>query len=170
MTIGKNTVVSVNYHLSSKFEDEAEELVEQTSTDKPFVFLYGAGGIIPTFEKELAGKKVGDTFDFKVKSVDGYGDYNEEYVAEIPKEAFLVEGTFDETQIAVGAEVPMMDAEGNQMYGLVLEVAEKHVAMDFNHPLAGHDLHFVGEVIDVREASKEELDHGHVHGEHGHHH
>ncbi len=76
MTIGKNTVVSVNYHLSSKFEDEAEELVEQTSTDKPFVFLYGAGGIIPTFEKELAGKKVGDTFDFKVKSVDCYGDYN----------------------------------------------------------------------------------------------
>lgn len=170
MTITKNTVVSVNYHLSSKFENEAEELVEQTSTDRPFVFLYGAGGLIPKFEQELAGKKVGDKFDFKVPAAEGYGMYNEEYVAEIPKEAFLIEGKFDETQISIGKEVPMMDAEGNQMYGLVLEVAEKHVAMDFNHPLAGHDLHFVGEVLDVRAATAEELDHGHVHGEHGHHH
>lgn len=170
MTIDKNTVVSVNYHLSSKFEDEAEELVEQTSTERPFVFLYGSGGIIPKFEQELAGKKVGDKFDFKVDAESGYGMYNEEYVAEIPKEAFFIEGKFDETQISVGKEVPMMDAEGNQMYGLVLEVAEKHVAMDFNHPLAGHDLHFVGEVLDVRAATAEELDHGHVHGEHGHHH
>src|SRR3989344_7349458 len=168
MTIAKNTVVSVNYHLSSKFENEAEELVEQTSTDRPFVFLYGSGGIIPKFEQELAGKKVGDKFDFKVDAENGYGMYNEEYVAEIPKEAFFIEGQFDETQISVGKEVPMMDAEGNQMYGLVLEVAEKHVAMDFNHPLAGHDLHFVGEVLDVRAATAEELDHGHVHGEHGH--
>ncbi|MDP2385084.1 MAG: FKBP-type peptidyl-prolyl cis-trans isomerase [Bacteroidota bacterium] len=170
MTIAKNTVVSVNYHLSSKFENEAEELVEQTSTDRPFVFLYGSGGIIPKFEQELAGKKVGDKFDFKVDAENGYGMYNEEYVAEIPKEAFFIEGQFDETQISVGKEVPMMDAEGNQMYGLVLEVADKHVAMDFNHPLAGHDLHFVGEVLDVRAATAEELDHGHVHGEHGHHH
>ena len=64
----------------------------------------------------------------------------------------------------------MMDDDGNQMYGLVLEVTDAHVAMDFNHPLAGNDLHFIGEVLEVREASKEELDHGHVHGEHGHHH
>jgi FKBP-type peptidyl-prolyl cis-trans isomerase SlyD len=122
------------------------------------------------FEKELSGKKVGDKFDFHINAAEGYGEYNEEYVAEIPKEAFLVEGKFDDSQIKVGAEVPMMDAEGNQMYGLVLEVAEKHVAMDFNHPLAGHDLHFIGEVLEVREATAEELDHGHVHGPHGHHH
>ncbi|HEY1040695.1 MAG TPA: FKBP-type peptidyl-prolyl cis-trans isomerase [Bacteroidia bacterium] len=170
MTIDKNKVVSVNYHLSSKFENEAEELVEQTSADRPFVFLYGAGGLIPKFEQELAGKKVGDKFDFRVNAADGYGMYNEEYVAEIPKEAFFIEGKFDETQISVGKEVPMMDAEGNQMYGLVLEVADKHVAMDFNHPLAGHDLHFVGEVLEVRDATAEELDHGHVHGPGGHHH
>jgi len=170
MIITKNKVVAVNYHLSSKFQDEAEELVEKTSVEKPFVFLHGSGGIIPTFEKELTGKKAGDKFDFKIKAADGYGEYNDEYVAEIPKQAFLVEGRFDDTQITVGAEVPMMDAEGNQMYGLVLEVAENHVAMDFNHPLAGHDLHFVGEVLEVREATAEELDHGHVHGPHGHHH
>ena len=73
------------------------------------------------------------------------------------KEAFLVEGTFDETQIAVGAEVPMMDAEGNQMYGLVLEVSDKHVSMDFNHPLAGHDLHFIGEILNVRNATPKQI-------------
>lgn len=170
MTIGENKVVSLNYHLSSKFQNEPEELVEQTSTERPFIFLYGAGGIIPLFEKELSGKTVGDKFDFHINAADGYGEYNEEYVAEIPKEAFLVEGKFDDSQITVGAEVPMMDAEGNQMYGLVLEVAEKHVAMDFNHPLAGHDLHFIGEVLEVRDATTEELDHGHVHGPGGHHH
>lgn len=170
MTIDKNKVVAVNYHLSSKFEDDPEELVEQTSVDRPFVFLFGAGGIIPTFENELKGKKAGDKFDFRVPAADGYGMYNEEYVAEIPKEAFLIDGKFDESQISVGKEVPMMDAEGNQMYGVVLEVADKYVAMDFNHPLAGHDLHFVGEVLEVRDATSEEISHGHVHGEHGHHH
>jgi FKBP-type peptidyl-prolyl cis-trans isomerase SlyD len=170
MTIDKNKVVAVNYHLSSKFENDPEELVEQTSADRPFVFLFGAGGIIPTFENELKGKKAGDKFDFRVSAADGYGMYNEEYVAEIPKEAFLIEGKFDDTQIAVGKEVPMMDAEGNQMYGVVLEVADTYVAMDFNHPLAGHDLHFVGEVLEVRDATAEEISHGHVHGPHGHHH
>lgn len=170
MTITKNKVVSVNYHLSSKFENDPEELVEQTSAEHPFVFLYGAGGLIPTFEKELDGKKAGDKFDFHIPAADGYGMYNDEYVAEIPKSAFLIEGKFDETQITVGKEVPMMDAEGNQMFGLVLEVAEQHVAMDFNHPLAGHDLHFVGEVLEVRDATEEEISHGHVHGPHGHHH
>ncbi|MCD6066044.1 MAG: peptidylprolyl isomerase [Bacteroidetes bacterium] len=170
MTIDKNKVVSVNYHLSSKFENDPEELVEQTSVERPFVFLYGSGGIIPTFENELKGKKAGDKFDFRVAAAEGYGMYNEEYVAEIPKEAFLIEGKFDEDQISLGKEVPMMDAEGNQMYGIVLEVADTYVAMDFNHPLAGHDLHFVGEVLEVRDASAEEISHGHVHGEHGHHH
>jgi FKBP-type peptidyl-prolyl cis-trans isomerase SlyD len=64
----------------------------------------------------------------------------------------------------------MTDAEGNQLLGKVMQITDKFVEMDFNHPLAGYDLHFIGEVLDVREASAEELDHGHVHGPHGHHH
>ena len=170
MNIGQNKVVSVNYHLTGKEEGGAEELIEQTSADKPFVFLYGVGGLIEDFEKNLAGKKAGDNFDFHIKADKAYGLHNKEYVAEIPKQAFHVEGKFDEERVKPGEELPMLDSEGHQMHGLVVEVGAEHVVMDFNHPLAGYDLHFVGNILDVREATAEELEHGHVHGPHGHHH
>lgn len=170
MTISKDKVVSVNYHLSSKTDNNPEELVEQTSKEQPFVFLFGAGSLIPTFEKELLNKKPGDKFDFHVDAANAYGEHQEDYVAEIPKEAFHVEGEFDSERVKVGEELPMLDSEGHQMFGLVVAIGDASVTMDFNHPLAGHDLHFVGEVLDVREATAEELDHGHVHGPGGHHH
>ncbi len=170
MIIGKNTVIAVNYHLTCKEGDEPEELVEQTSDDKPFVFLFGAGGVLPDFEKNLEGKKVGDKFDFRVESSKAYGNYEEEYVADIPKQAFFVEGEFDEERVKVDAELPMLDSEGNQMYGIVVEVTDDMVIMDFNHPLAGNDLHFVGEVLEVRVATEDEIKHNHVHGAGGHHH
>ncbi|MEO8760768.1 MAG: FKBP-type peptidyl-prolyl cis-trans isomerase [Bacteroidia bacterium] len=170
MTIEKNKVVTVNYHLTGKLQDEPEELIEQTSTEEPFVFLYGAGGMLEDFEKNMVGKKAGDAFDFHIKADKAYGDHNQDYVAEIPKEAFHVEGKFDSERVKEGEELPMLDSEGHQMQGMVVEVNNEHVVMDFNHPLAGYDLHFVGNVIDVREATAEELEHGHVHGEGGHHH
>ncbi len=170
MTIGNNKVVSVNYHLTGKIEGGAEELIEQTSNDKPFVFLYGTGGILEDFEKNLGGKNPGDAFDFHIKAEKAYGTHNPEYVAEIPKEAFHVDGKFDSERVKTGAELPMLDSEGHQMHGLVIEVGEKHVTMDFNHPLAGYDLHFSGSILEVRDATQDELDHGHVHGPHGHHH
>ncbi|HTA61661.1 MAG TPA: FKBP-type peptidyl-prolyl cis-trans isomerase [Bacteroidia bacterium] len=170
MKIEKNKVVSVNYHLTGKLEEEPAELIEQTSTEAPFVFLYGAGGMLEDFEKNLAGKAAGDAFDFHIKAEKAYGEHNGDYVAEIPKEAFHVEGKFDSERVKEGEELPMLDSEGHQMQGMVVEVGDKHVVMDFNHPLAGYDLHFVGSILDVREATEEELDHGHVHGPHGHHH
>lgn len=170
MIIESNKVVSVNYHLTGKPEGGAEELIEQTSDDKPFVFLYGTGGILEDFEKNLSGKKAGDSFDFHIKADKAYGTHNPDYVAEIPKEAFHVDGQFDHERVKAGNELPMLDSEGHQMHGLVVEVGENHVTMDFNHPLAGYDLHFSGSVLEVRNATPEELDHGHVHGPHGHHH
>ena len=170
MTISNNKAVSVNYHLTGKLGDGAEELIEQTSVEKPFVFLYGTGGILEDFEKNLNGKKAGDTFDFHIKADKAYGTHNPEYVAEIPKEAFHVDGKFDSERVIAGAELPMLDSEGHQMHGLVVEVSDIHVVMDFNHPLAGYDLHFAGSILEVRDATPEELDHGHVHGPHGHHH
>ncbi len=170
MSIGENKVVSVNYHLTGKEEGGVEELIEQTSIEKPFVFLYGMGSLIEAFEKELSGKKAGDSFDFHIAADKAYGLHNDEYVAEIPKQAFHVEGKFDEERVKPGEELPMLDAEGHQMHGLVVEVGAEHVVMDFNHPLAGYDLHFVGSVLEVRDATAEELEHGHVHGPHGHHH
>jgi len=170
MTIEKNKVVTVNYHLTGKLQDEPEELIEKTSTEEPFVFLYGAGGMLEDFEKNLSGKKAGDAFDFHIKADKAYGEHNGDYVAEIPKQAFHVEGKFDAERVKEGEELPMLDSEGNQMQGMVVEVSDEHVVMDFNHPLAGYDLHFVGNIIEVRDATAEELDHGHVHGPHGHHH
>ena len=81
----------------------------------------------------------------------------------------MVEGKLAE-MVTPGAFVPMNDQEGNPMQGLVLEIGDETIKMDFNHPMAGLDLFFTGQILDVREATPEELDHGHVHGEGGHHH
>lgn len=170
MTVSKNTVVSVNYHLSSHIENDAPQLVEQTTKEHPFVFLFGAGQLLPDFEKNLVNKKVGDTFDFKIAPASGYGVSDKDMIVKIPKEAFNVDGKFDEERVKEGEELMMNDADGNQLMGFVAEIGTDYVVMDFNHPLADHNLHFVGEILDIREASAEELDHGHVHGPGGHHH
>lgn len=168
MTIENNKVVSVNYLLTKKNTDD---VIEQTSKEKPFVFIYGKGGLLEDFETQLKDKKVGDTFDFHVDHERGYGKRDEQFLVNIPMEAFVGEdGKFDEENVKVGVTLPMVDKEGNPLYGTVLEIGEKEIKMDFNHPLADTDLHFKGEVLEIRDASAEELDHGHVHGEHGHQH
>ena len=170
MIISEDKAVSVNYNLSGKKNNQAEELIEQTSTDHPFVFLFGFGGVLPQFEENLAGKKKGDKFDFNIKPENGYGNYELDYVIKLARAVFEVDGKFDEERIKTGKEIEINDADGNPLLGKVLSVGPNEVEMDFNHPLAGYELHFTGEVLDVREASQEELDHGHVHGPHGHHH
>jgi FKBP-type peptidyl-prolyl cis-trans isomerase SlyD len=168
MTIENNTVVSVNYNLSLK---ETGEQVEQTSKEQPFVFLFGAGGLLEDFETNLRGKKAGDTFDFFIDHKRGYGVRDDQHLVMIPIDAFIGEdGKLDEENVKVGVTLPMVDNDGNRLYGKVEEITAEYVKMDFNHPLAGKDLHFKGEVLDVRTASEEELAHGHVHGPHGHNH
>jgi len=170
MTISEDKVVSINYYLTASKDNGPEELVEETTKEHPFVFLFGFGGVLPDFESNLFGKSTGDKFDFRVDALGGYGNYEKEYVVKIDRNAFIVDGKFDDSRVKVGRDVEMSDAEGNPLVGKVMEITEEHVEMDFNHPLAGYDLHFIGEVLDVREASKEELEHGHVHGPGGHHH
>jgi FKBP-type peptidyl-prolyl cis-trans isomerase SlyD len=170
MIISEDKAVSVNYNLSGKKNNQPEELIEQTSTDHPFVFLFGFGGVLPQFEENLAGKKKGDKFDFNISPENGYGNYEQDYVIKLARAVFEIDGKFDEERISTGREIEMNDADGNPLLGKVLSVGPNEVEMDFNHPLAGYELHFTGEVLDVREASKEELEHGHVHGPHGHHH
>ncbi len=170
MTISKNKVVAVNYHLSSNLENEAPQLVEQTSKEEPFVFIFGGGQLLPDFEKNLINKKAGDTFDFKIAPKNAYGVVDQEMIVKIPKEAFHVDGKFDTERVKEGEEIMMNDADGNQLMGYVEEIGDNYVIMDFNHPLADNHLHFVGEILEVREATAEEIDHGHVHGAGGHHH
>lgn len=168
MQITTNKVVSLKYKLS---DHQTGELIEETNETNPLVFLYGVGGLIPEFEENLANKTKGDTFDFHILAANAYGEHDAEHIAMIPSTVFHDEnGKFDEEMFQVGAIIPMSDSDGNHLRGRIVEVANEHVRMDFNHPLAGTDLHFVGEILDVREADAEELAHGHVHGEHGHHH
>jgi FKBP-type peptidyl-prolyl cis-trans isomerase SlyD len=172
MIIEKNKVVSVNYILTVyDKEGEAETLVEETSIENPFVFLYGNGDLLEDFETALNNKVKGDKFDFKVAFERGYGQVHPDHIVNVPAEAFKDEdGNMDEEMVVVGNMLPMHDQEGNRMQGLVVEITDTFVKMDFNHPLAGKNLHFIGEVLEVRPASLEELSHGHVHGPGGHHH
>ena len=172
MIVENNKVVSVNYHLTVKDEKNGgETLVEKTDTANPFVFLYGSGGLLEEFESNLKGKSVGDSFDFYITAEKGYGVRNEDHIVNIPVEAFKGEdGELDTEMIAVGNVLPMVDREGNRLQGTVHEVTDTYVRMDFNHPLAGQELHFKGEVLSVREATEEEMAHGHAHGADGHHH
>jgi len=172
MQVDKQKVVSVNYRLTTSDNDFAtEDLVEETESQRPFVFIQGSGGLLEEFEQNLHGLKSGDGFDFIIKSQNGYGDLSDDNVAKIPMEAFVADGEELDTEVVcVGNFIPMTDSEGNQLQGLVVAVAEEYIVMDFNHPLAGKDLHFQGTIANVREASAEELAHGHVHGDGGVHH
>ena len=161
MTISKDKVVSLVYQL--RVDNNEGDVVETVEKEKPFVFLCGAGLMLPKFEENLDGLKAGDNFEFTLKCEDAYGLATEEAVMDLPKNIFEVEGKEEEGLLAEGNVVPMENNEGNKFNGVIVEVADESVKMDFNHPLAGDDLHFTGNIIEVRDASKEELDHGHVH-------
>jgi len=155
LEISKHSMVTLKYDL--RFDNENGEVIESTTDEQPLKFLYGAGTMLPKFESHLAGLKQGDLFTISLASVDAYGEVNQDAIVELPKHIFLVDGKFDEKLIAAGNNVPMMSTNGQRLNGIVLEVNDDNVKMDFNHPLAGEDLYFSGKVIEVREASDEEL-------------
>lgn len=155
LEIGKYSMVTLTYNLY--IDDENGELVEQATEVQPLEFLYGAGSMLPKFESQLAGLREGEPFTIKLNKKDAYGDVNEDAIVELPKHVFLVNGKFDEELVKIGNTVPMMSSNGQRLNGLVVEVDDEIVTMDFNHPLAGEDLFFAGKVIGVREASDDEV-------------
>ena len=171
MKIENEKVVTLQYSLSVINDDNSETHVEKTTEENPLVFLAGIGMMIPMFEQQIMGKAIADTFDFVLNPEDGYGLHQADNVAQLPINIFFdPEGKFDSEKIKVGTFVPMMDNQGNQHMGLVQKIGLENVEMDFNHPMAGKKLHFTGVISDVRQATEEELSHGHVHGPGGHHH
>ena len=162
MQIEKNTVVSLHYRLQKN--NEEGELVEETFGKDPLTFLYGIGQMIPDFEKNILGKEAGDSAAFGIAAANGYGETNPEAVVPISKDTFIIDGKLAEDLLIVGKSIPMSDDKGNRMMGLVKEVKEKEVIVDFNHPMAGQDLFFTVGIVSVRKATEEELSHGHVHG------
>ncbi len=155
LEIGKYAMVTLTYNLH--VDDENGEMVEQATETQPLQFLYGAGAMLPKFESQLAGLREGEPFTIKLSKDDAYGELNEDAVVELPKHVFLVNGKLDDELIQPGNTVPMMSSNGQRLNGLVLEVNDEVVKMDFNHPLAGEDLFFAGKVMAVREASDEEV-------------
>jgi FKBP-type peptidyl-prolyl cis-trans isomerase SlyD len=168
MEIQNNTVVSITYDL--KIGSAEGALVEKVDSSAPFVFLFGAGGLLPEFEENLHGLTAGKSFEFTIESDNAYGPVQEEAIIELPLSIFEVDGLVPDDLLVVGRYLTMQDHQGNPLRGKIEKVGAENVTMDFNHPLAGADLHFKGGVESIREATEEELAHGHVHGEGGHHH
>ena len=171
MIISPNHVVAVSYHLTVPGENGVEETVEKTDSENPLVFLFGAGQLLPDFEMNLQGKVVGDSFDFRISPENGYGIFQQELLIGMPIHNFLDEsGKLNQEMIFVGNRVPFMDEQGNRLWGKISKIGLQEVQIDFNHPLAGKELHFVGQVAGIRHATAEEMAHGHAHGLDGHQH
>jgi FKBP-type peptidyl-prolyl cis-trans isomerase SlyD len=160
MQIEPNSVVTLHYTL----KDNDGKVIDQ-SDDGSFLYMHGAMNIIPGLENALAGKSAGDEISVKVSPEEGYGVKDDARIQEVPKEMF---DSADE--IKVGVQFHAQGPDGSAVVVTVVEVKDEAVVIDGNHALAGMDLNFEVKIVDVREASAEEVEHGHVHGPHGHQH
>lgn len=150
--------VELAYDLYKINNDGSEELVHQTSLEDPENFIYGlTKGLVVPLEADIEGKQEGDAFDVTATSEEAFGERSDEYIATLDREVFEVDGKFDAEMVKVGNSLPMMTAEGMRIIGTVLNVDDKHVKMDFNHPLAGYSVRFKGKVLKVRDANADEI-------------
>lgn len=163
MTIDNNHAVTLKYILKTDDANGEKVLVEETTNENPLSFIYGAGMMIPKFEEQIKGLKTGDKTSFTILPEDGYGELNPEAVVQLPIDMF--EG---QELPPVGAILPLSDNQGNNFQAFVVEVTPEAVIADLNHPMAGKSLHFEVEILNNREATAEELSHGHTHGIDGH--
>ena len=173
MVVEDQKVITATYELYIKDENGKEELMEKATAEAPLVWCQGEGMMLPAFEAAMAGKEKGDSFDFVLKAADAYGEYLEEGLMELPKTMFFNgDGEFDEERVYVGAIVPMNTVDGQIVKAQVCEITDDKVTIDLNHPYAGEDLHFTGEILDIRDVTPGELEairHPHKCGKcHGH--
>ena len=162
MTVAANKVVLMHYTL----KDKTGEVLDSSADKEPMAFIHGVGNLIPGLERELEGKKTGDKINAVVKPEDAYGEYSKENIHKVPLSGFQAEG---DEKLEVGMQVRIETNDGISV-AEVKGIEGEEITLDLNHPLAGETLHFDVEVVEVREATKDELDHGHAHGPGGHHH
>lgn len=160
MIVEKNKVVSFSYEL--KLQNDKGESIQQVKKSKPLKILFGRGNLLEHFEENIAGLKKGDEFEFVLKSEKSYGPYNKDAVAEYDKTIFTGEGGMDEDQLEVGNFIPMETEDGTPFNGKVIAVSKDKITIDFNHPLAGKDLFFKGQILGVRDATPQEIETGKV--------
>ena len=160
MQIQKNKVVAIDYKLT----DAKGALIDSSANHGPLYYIQGIGNLIPGLEKELEGKTTGQNIKVTIAAKDGYGERNPSLCQEVPRTQF---------ETAEGLEIGMqfeVETEQGELVVAVTKIEGDTVTVDGNHPLAGVELHFDVTVKEIRDASAEELAHGHVHGEGGHHH
>ena len=159
MKIEKDRVVRFHYTVG----EVGQEPVESSKEREPLAILIGHGNIIPGLEKAMDGRAAGDSFSTDVPAVEAYGEKREGLTQRVPKKHFGAQ------RLEPGMQVVLNTNFGPRAV-TIEKVGMSVVDVDLNHPMAGKDLHFDIEIVEVREASAEELEHGHVHGEGGHHH
>lgn len=160
MQISPNKVVSIHYTL----KNDAGQVLDSSEGREPLSYLQGAGNIVPGLEKALEGKSAGEKVDVKVAPEEGYGPRHDGLVQDVPRDAF--QGV---DEVKPGMQFHAQGPSG-PLVVTVIESDAETIKVDGNHPLAGETLHFDVEVTDVREATEEEMEHGHVHGPDGHEH
>ncbi len=160
MPIAQNSVVSIHYTLT----DDAGEVIDSSAAADPLTYLHGHGNLVAGLERALDGKDVGDKLDVKLAPADGYGEYDKQLVQKVPRRS--LKGI---SNISVGTRLHAQTEHGPRAV-TVTQITGDMVTIDGNHPLAGQPLNFNVEVTEVRDATEEELSHGHVHGPGGHHH
>ena len=170
MPIAKNNVVYISYQLAFPDEDGQPDVVEIVDEKEPMVFIHGLSGLPEAFETNLLGLNEGDTFDFSISAEDAYGNVDPNAIIQLPKSIFQAEDQNADDILQIGNFIPMTDDQGNRMQGLVVSIEGETVTLDFNHPLAEKTLMFQGKILKIREATPDEIAHGHVHGEGGVHH
>ena len=152
----ENKYITLAYKLYT-IENGEKEFTEEAPAEHPFQFISGLGLTLESFENQVKDLNKGDKFDFTIKAEEAYGEYDEEHVIDLPKNIFEIEGKFDSERVVEGAVIPLMTSEGQRINGSVVEVKDDVVVMDMNHPLAGCDLNFVGEITENRPATNDEL-------------
>jgi FKBP-type peptidyl-prolyl cis-trans isomerase SlyD len=160
MQIEANKVVSIDYTL----KNDAGDVLDQSTPENPLAYLHGHNNLIPGLENALAGKAAGDDVTASIPPAEAYGEYDENLIQAVPKNLF--QGV---DQVEPGMQFQAQTGQGMQVV-TVREVDDENVTIDANHALAGQTLHFDVTIKDVRDASEEELAHGHVHGPGGHDH
>ncbi|ASD66515.1 MULTISPECIES: peptidylprolyl isomerase [Pseudoalteromonas] len=156
MIIGPNSVVTIHYSV----QDKDNNTIDSTFDDEPVIAMLGSGYLIPGLDDALQGKQAGDTFSVTIEPQEGYGERFDELTQAVPK------SMFEDMEIEVGMQFRATTDEGDQIV-VIIGIEDEEVIVDANHPLSGITLNFDVEVLEVREATAEEVAHGHVHGEGG---
>ena len=152
----KNKYVAVSYKLYTN-DENGRHLIEETKEGQPFSFISGFGFALDKFEQIITNTPQGEGFNLKLTTDEAYGDYHEDYVIDLDRSVFSIDGRFDGEHIYKDAIVPLQNEEGQRFNGRVVEVGNEKVKIDLNHPLAGEELYFEGSVLENRDATEAEI-------------